>query len=80
MSEHIEVSTVISHIWSDIVFLCIAMDRAHPSYSAATTMTVVTETCCLFFLSATEESLEHVLTLCRFVAMLLASQSHCTYV
>ena len=23
MSEHIEVSTVICHIWSDIVFLCI---------------------------------------------------------
>ena len=44
------------------------MDRARPSYSAATT-------CHLFILSATEESLERVLTLCRFVAMLLASQT-----
>ena len=51
------------------------MDRAHPSYSTAMTVTVATETCRLFFLSATEESLERVLTLCCFVAMLLASQS-----
>ena len=51
------------------------MDRARPSYNAATTVTVATETCRLFFLSATEESLERVLILCRFVAMLLASQS-----
>ena len=53
----------------------VTMDRARPSYSAATTVTVVTETCRLFFLSATEEPLERVLTLCCFVAMLLASQS-----
>ena len=54
----------------------VTMDRARPSYSAATTVTVETETCCLFFLSATEESLQRVLiTLCCFVAMLLASQS-----
>ena len=51
------------------------MDRARPSCSAATTVTVATEACRLFFLLATEESLERVLTLCRFVAMLLASQS-----
>ena len=51
------------------------MDRARPLYSAAMTVTVATETCHLFFLSATEESLEHVLTLCHFVAMLRASQS-----
>ena len=50
------------------------MDQAHPSCSAATTVTVETETCRLLFLSATEESFERVLTLCRFVAMLLASQ------
>ena len=53
----------------------VTMDRARPSCSAATTVTVATETCRLFFLLATEESLERVLTLCRFVAMLLASQS-----
>ena len=54
----------------------VTMDRARPSYSAATTVTVETETCRLFFLSATEESLERVLTLCLFVAMpRLASQS-----
>ena len=51
------------------------MDRARPSYSAATTVTVATETCHLFFLSATDESLELVLTLCHFIAMLRASQS-----
>ena len=38
-------------------------------------MKVATETCHLFFLSATEESLELVPTLCRFVAMLRASLS-----
>ena len=52
----------------------VTMDHAHPSYSAAMTVTVTTETCHLFFLSATEESLERVLTLCRFVVMLRASQ------
>ena len=46
------------------------MDRARLSYSTATTVTVVTETCRLFFLSATEELLERVLTLCHFVAIL----------
>ena len=53
----------------------VTIDCARPSYSAATTVTVATETCRLFFLSATEESLERVLTLCHFVGMLLASQS-----
>ena len=51
------------------------MDCGRLSYSTATTVTVVTETFRLFFLLAMEESLERVLTLCRFVAMLLASQS-----
>ena len=50
------------------------MDRARPSYSTATTVTVATETCHLFFLSATEELLELVLTLCCFVAKFRASQ------
>ena len=53
----------------------VMIDRAHPSYSAATTVTVATETCRLFLLSAMEESLECVLTFCCFVAMLLALQS-----
>ena len=161
MSEHIEVSTVICHIWSDIVYLCIetlklycwqyipwiavrfechpylwlfarncssgealrkcitlfpnlsaiyvvqfawvlpcwtqfrenplhthricevqtelqsavTMDQVRLLCSAATTVTVVTQTCRLFFLSATEELLERVLTLRHIVAMLLASQS-----
>ena len=39
------------------------MDRARPSYSAATTVTVATGTYRIFLLSATEESLELVLTL-----------------
>ena len=51
------------------------MDRARPSYSAATAVTVATESCRLFFLSVMEELLELVLALCRFVAMLRASQS-----
>ena len=51
------------------------MDRARLLYSAAMTVTVATETCRLFFLSATEELLERVFTLCCFAAMLLASQS-----
>ena len=52
----------------------LTMDSAHPLYSTATTVTVATETCRLFLLSATtEESLKRVLTLCRFIAMLLAS-------
>ena len=50
------------------------MDHARPSYNTVTTVTVATETCRLFFLSATEQSLERVLTLCRFVAILQASQ------
>ena len=52
------------------------MDHARLSYSRATqssAVTVVTETCYLF-LSATEESLELVVTFCHFVAMLQAAQ------
>ena len=45
----------------------VMMDRARPSYSAATTVTVASETCRLFLLSATEELLARVLTLCRVV-------------
>ena len=51
------------------------MDRAHPLYTRATTVTVATETYHLFFLSATEESLELVLALCHFIAVLRALQS-----
>ena len=53
----------------------LTMDHARPSYSRAMTVTVATETCRLFLLSAMEESLELVLALCRFIAMLRASQS-----
>ena len=48
------------------------MDHAHSSYSTATTVTVVTETCRLL---VSHRSLECVFTLCRFAAMLRASQS-----
>ena len=44
------------------------------THSVCHCLKVATETCRLFFLSATEESLELVLTLYRFVAMLQASQ------
>ena len=65
-----------THRSNGTVQSAVMMDRAHPSYSAATTVTLATETCRLLV------SYRRIALTCAyslpgcFVAMLLASQSH----